>query len=70
MPVSVLCKGLSRKLRQFLSVTSEEIKKKNGRLATTVLGVKPLLYFHHENTGFLKRTVTLCIVIANESSCP
>jgi len=35
--VSVLCKGLSKKLRQFLSVASEEIKKKNGRLATTVL---------------------------------
>ncbi len=37
MPVSVLCKGLSKKLRRFLSVASEEIIKKNGRLATTVL---------------------------------
>ena len=29
-------------------------KEVAGRLATTVLGVKPLLYFHHENTGFFK----------------
>ena len=57
MPVSVLCKGLSKKLRQFLSVASEEIKKKNGRLATTVSGVKRLLYLYHEKHVVLTMSV-------------